>query len=478
MKITFTFILSTLVIILNAQSPGGVFEPGPQAMHQKIFPISTALNGNQVVSFGGRENGFISSSFTDLYDATGNSFSDAEMNGPHDGHAVVRLEDDEFLIIGGSYDLGVPAYANCEIYSAESGLFTDAGSMQYARMQCAGARLNDGKVLIAGGWYDNNPSAYPETYNPSTGEYILTEPLNTSRAQPIVIPTADGGAIIAGGWPTYGGSSYHSVEYYDAIENSFSVISEQILTDEEGWLLIPPSTRPISDCKLSNGHYVLMIYKPGTPNEYGLADFDPLTKEFTKINTDLPLVNEFTDGGFGNFVIDNVDNNVHLIGFDAGYIPQRLAVVSVDLSTGATYLPTSAFELPANEFFYASYTWLSEQGNIFVHGINASNTGYFDGTDKTYIITPSFSVGIGEKEKEESTTFSIYPNPATSNLVVRSDIDQIRSIRILSNTGQNVLTESYSTNQVQLDVSSLPSGWYMVEVSTENKVEHFKQLIQ
>lgn len=72
----------------------------------------------------------------------------------------------------------------------------------------------------------------------------------------------------------------------------------------------------------------------------------------------------------------------------------------------------------------------------------------------------------------------IYPNPANNSLFIKTQLNQIRSIRIINSLGQEVLSRPISSNQVQLDVSGLPSGWYMVEVATENEVQYFKQLIQ
>ena len=477
MKTTLTLLLVAFTLVINAQNPGGIFEAGPEALHQKIYPVSTVVNDNYVISFGGRENGFISSSYVDVYNAIDNTMLDTPMNGPHDGHAVVSIGNNEYLIIGGSFDLGVPAYANCEKYSSESGLFTPAGNMQYARMQCAAAQINDGRVLIAGGWYNESPAAYPETYEPISGVYTLTGALNTSRAQPVVIPTSDGGAVVAGGWSTYGSSYYTSVEYFDPLTNTFSVIAEEIMVGEEGWRLLAPYTRPIADCQLSNGNSIFLTYKLGTPVEYALAEFDPVSKEFTKVNTNLPVSNEFTDGGFADIVVDDVNDLVYMIGFDAGYNPQRVAIVTVEPATGETYLPTAAFELPASEYFYASYTWLPQQEKIFVHGINATTANYFEGTNKTYLITPSFEASVSEKAPTKLSEFSVYPNPSSGfvNLKIKTDEPSTLTIRLVDAQGR--LAKSFVKYPEQgaeqlylLNVEEVPAGMYQLVVLTDGAV--------
>jgi hypothetical protein len=70
--------------------------------------IGCNSNG-KIISFGGRENGFVSCAYADIYDPSTNSFSEMPMNFTHDFAAVAKLSDGRYFIAGGGQDWGVPA---------------------------------------------------------------------------------------------------------------------------------------------------------------------------------------------------------------------------------------------------------------------------------------------------------------------------------------------------------------------------------
>lgn len=65
--------------------------------------------------------------------------------------------------------------------------------------------------------------------------------------------------------------------------------------------------------------------------------------------------------------------------------------------------------------------------------------------------------------------FKLYPNP-TNNILNISALHTIDSIVIYSMLGQNVMSQSTDNNQVQLDLSGLPTGSYIVRVQAGNQV--------
>ena len=76
------------------------------------------------------------------------------------------------------------------------------------------------------------------------------------------------------------------------------------------------------------------------------------------------------------------------------------------------------------------------------------------------------NVGISENTYVLST-FELYPNPATNQLnIVAKDLN-IQSIAIKNIAGQTVLT---TTNTLNIDVSTLPKGTYIVALTTENGI--------
>ncbi|MCC7521572.1 MAG: T9SS type A sorting domain-containing protein [Flavobacteriaceae bacterium] len=65
--------------------------------------------------------------------------------------------------------------------------------------------------------------------------------------------------------------------------------------------------------------------------------------------------------------------------------------------------------------------------------------------------------------------FKLYPNPTNSVLNINA-LNTIDSVVIYSMLGQKVMSQSTDNNQVQLDLSNLPTGSYIVRVQAGNQV--------
>ncbi|MFL9838059.1 GEVED domain-containing protein [Flavobacterium sp. ST-75] len=94
--------------------------------------------------------------------------------------------------------------------------------------------------------------------------------------------------------------------------------------------------------------------------------------------------------------------------------------------------------------------------------------------DATYYITQTvdgcesapFAVGvILGNESFAFGTFKYYPNPV-SNVLNMSYTNTITGIEVYNLVGQRVIEKSYAQNEVQLDMSQLTAGTYMVKVIT------------
>lgn len=86
------------------------------------------------------------------------------------------------------------------------GSFIATGSLSQQRRQHTATLLPDGRVLICGGIYDS-PSAAPtaatasaEIYDPSTGTWSLTAPLQTGRWDHTATLLQNGTVLVTGGF--------------------------------------------------------------------------------------------------------------------------------------------------------------------------------------------------------------------------------------------------------------------------------------
>lgn len=97
----------------------------------------------------------------------------------------------------------------------------------------------------------------------------------------------------------------------------------------------------------------------------------------------------------------------------------------------------------------------------------------------TYGQVEDYTVNITSSGKDESTKFSVsqielYPNPTTAVLNITS-VSEKATYNVYSLVGQTVLKGRISNNPI--DVSTLPSGNYMIEISDEENVTR-KQFIK
>lgn len=73
------------------------------------------------------------------------------------------------------------------------------------------------------------------------------------------------------------------------------------------------------------------------------------------------------------------------------------------------------------------------------------------------------TIGTGP-ENEEGAVLSVFPNPASDQVLISTDYKQPMRLRITSMAGKTVLTTEF-TGKTRIDVSDLPAGIYVVNCS-------------
>ena len=149
-----------------------------------------------------------------VFAQTAQSFSPTgSMNTGRNAHRAIGLNDGTVLIAGG-YDVNENALASAELYNLVTSGFTPTGSLNTARRNFGITLLDNGTVLVAGGYDANfNSLTSAEIYDPGTGTFTSTGSLNVARADLTATRLNDGTVLIAGGFDT-GGNSLASAELY------------------------------------------------------------------------------------------------------------------------------------------------------------------------------------------------------------------------------------------------------------------------
>jgi hypothetical protein len=160
------------------------------------------LNNGKVLVAGGQSNPSVYSvqAAAELYDPDTRTWTPARpMKGPRRDHAVTELENGEILVAGGYDSLHAADYQlkTAELYDPNLGEWRPTAPMNYARPYHSQVRLEDGKVLAAGGY---GAPLMAELYNSNTNTWERTGNLNTSHAYPTAIVLKDGKVLIAGGF--------------------------------------------------------------------------------------------------------------------------------------------------------------------------------------------------------------------------------------------------------------------------------------
>lgn len=110
-----------------------------------------------------------------------------------------RLQNGKILVAGG-LNAG-PAVATCNLYDPVAKTWSVTGSLNTARGQHTAVLLPNGKVLVAGGNSNGgNGFTSAELYDPSTGTWTNTGSMTTGRAQHIMFLLPNGRVLVAGGF--------------------------------------------------------------------------------------------------------------------------------------------------------------------------------------------------------------------------------------------------------------------------------------
>jgi len=111
------------------------------------------------------------------------------------------------------------------------------------------------------------------------------------------------------------------------------------------------------------------------------------------------------------------------------------------------------------------------QGSTYWPTNNNPNPHIFtmsDSTESIVLMHFEFEVGVDELS---SSSISIHPNPTSERITVSLEEGIATSVTIRNSLGQLLLSDKTpSTNQVELDLSSYPTGIYFLQIEVDGQV--------
>ena len=170
-------------------------------------------------------------SAAELYDSNQGSFSSAgNMTTPRSDHTVTLLPNGTVLIAGGQNCTSASvctALNSAEIYDPNTGAFTPVSNqMNSARFGASAVLLNQGLVLISGGFDGSSILAATEIYDPVAGSFATSTPgLNVPRFGATSTLLNNGQVLVAGGSKCAPpGCPVNAAELYDPVQNIFNYV--------------------------------------------------------------------------------------------------------------------------------------------------------------------------------------------------------------------------------------------------------------
>ncbi|XXX81874.1 kelch repeat-containing protein [Sorangium sp. So ce134] len=170
----------------------------------------------------------------ELYDQQSRSFSTiAPMPAGRGGHTATLLDTGAVFLAGGSGTATGTASTTTLVYA--DGLFSPGPLMRSARIAHTATRLADGRVLIAGG-ASSSANVFPlgtfDVYDPESGAFVSGDgAMQASRKAHTAVLLNDGRVLVAGGFVDAVVAG-QTLELYDPAEGprgTFTLLSQRLI---------------------------------------------------------------------------------------------------------------------------------------------------------------------------------------------------------------------------------------------------------
>jgi hypothetical protein len=444
------------------------------------------LPDGRAILFGGHGTSFVALATSEIYSPASDSFTLHTMNDTRDAPALTRLANGKYLLAGGAADLGVaPGNRSAELFNPADNSFTQiSGQLTYGRMTSCAATLSSGKALIVGGWYNSQSPAYPELFDTASGTFALTKPLNTPRAWPLVVPTADGKALVFGGIGGYGATIHEQIELFNPADSSFSIVGNSLFgPSDTGWSsgALSSYNRTLDQQKLKNGKY---LFFATNRSRYALFTVDPSTKEFTRITTQ-PI--DFIDTSLSILapLVDTLHDWVYIIGEKWETSRVRICCYIVDLDDWNVYQPTSLDSLPVSYFLSSVGFNVMKNGRILMSGGHSQtgyNTNFSPINSAQWIIPDTISESTGIRNAENSLAGFSKKGKITFTdrmLTIQCNVNDPVTVDLFNAAGKqvdNLFNGIMKTATIRISLKSrrLTPGVYFCSVKGRKNVETIK----
>lgn len=202
---------------------------------------------------------------------------------------VSLLNDGNVLVAGGhaySDDFRYSMILNdCEIYNAEIGLWRSTDTLKIARTMHTVTLLLDGRVLVTGGYGENQKYLNScEIYNPTTGTWAFVDSLNIARSGHSATLLPNGKVLVAGGRNDHV-SWLRSCEVYDPQSNTWTLVDSMIFPRQgHSGILVSDSVILFSEEGIVPNTWELYDINNFRPLYYGFLPFEKVDHDILQLS--------------------------------------------------------------------------------------------------------------------------------------------------------------------------------------------------
>jgi cellulose synthase/poly-beta-1,6-N-acetylglucosamine synthase-like glycosyltransferase/transposase len=280
------------------------------------------LNDGRALVAGGQTDYGSALTTTEIFDPNTNTFvAGTGMPTARNNFTMVKLNSGKVAAIGGATNSFIGAgVSSIDLFDPSTNTWTAAaGGLNTARADANAVLLNNGEVLIVGGYDGSTYHSVAEIFNPVTNTTRRVSGLITPRRAPFMGKLLDGKVVVGGGFTT-GGAGSSSSEIYDPVADSWSSLGNM-------------AAGPDNLYNISNGYSAILLGngKLYVPPSSGLSTtaqlFEPLTNTWTSTASGL------NDGHTNGIVVPLYNGKVLTVG--------GLTSANSPSNTGTVYTPVT-----------------------------------------------------------------------------------------------------------------------------------------
>ncbi|AUX45251.1 uncharacterized protein SOCE26_067320 [Sorangium cellulosum] len=126
----------------------------------------------------------------------------SQMTIEREQHSATVLHDGRVLVAGGSHvgeSGGATALSSAEVFDPGTGRWTAVPSMRATRKDHTATLLHDGRVLVIGGFNEDEALRSAELFDPGTNDWTTTPPMTSPRQNHTATLLPSGDVLVVGG---------------------------------------------------------------------------------------------------------------------------------------------------------------------------------------------------------------------------------------------------------------------------------------